>query len=462
MSAVGQEGFFMEKIVYIVHCIDTEGPLYESLTATFERIQDTFGIKLNPSRETLEQLQKKKLDLQGKEDAVARFVEPKRLQYTDTWTRLDELLDTMTSKEFRKKYADSFGNDWIYNWFCLDHVGLTELNPRRRATGYHTVFDHYVDYNRDHGITQDLIQWHFHPIPIVKDMHRSGTGYINTPIFLKILARKIIDRHWFPTAYRPGGHTERADSNWLLEMWIPFDYGNQAMKHGNEDQPDLNKGRFGDWRHAPNYWHPYHPDLYDYQREGSLKRYITRCLNMEARIRELSNDDIRDAFLEAQTYGKSLLSFTNHDEKDMASEVVKVWHMIHNVSKEFKDVKFQFVNAIDGFRKILGLQRIPPPDFQISLRKNRVSSLLKVKAKHDIFGPQPFLAIKLKSQVYYWENFDFQGPNEWSYTFDFHTIDIDAVEKIGIAANNAYGIAEIVVMDANTKYCTRTVMHDTK
>ena len=26
-------------IVYLVHCVDTEGPLYESLEATFERIE---------------------------------------------------------------------------------------------------------------------------------------------------------------------------------------------------------------------------------------------------------------------------------------------------------------------------------------------------------------------------------------------------------------------------------------
>ena len=28
------------KIVYIVHCVDTEGPLYESLLAKFERIKE--------------------------------------------------------------------------------------------------------------------------------------------------------------------------------------------------------------------------------------------------------------------------------------------------------------------------------------------------------------------------------------------------------------------------------------
>ena len=34
------------KTVYIVHAVDTEGPLYESLNAKYERIEDLFGIKI--------------------------------------------------------------------------------------------------------------------------------------------------------------------------------------------------------------------------------------------------------------------------------------------------------------------------------------------------------------------------------------------------------------------------------
>ena len=33
-----------EKIVYFCHCIDTEGPLYESLKAKFQRVKDIFNI----------------------------------------------------------------------------------------------------------------------------------------------------------------------------------------------------------------------------------------------------------------------------------------------------------------------------------------------------------------------------------------------------------------------------------
>ena len=36
-----------EKIVYIVHCIDTEGPLDESLKATFERLKHIYHLNFN-------------------------------------------------------------------------------------------------------------------------------------------------------------------------------------------------------------------------------------------------------------------------------------------------------------------------------------------------------------------------------------------------------------------------------
>ena len=38
------------KTVYIVHAIDTEGPLYESLNAKFERIEDIFKISIKKKK----------------------------------------------------------------------------------------------------------------------------------------------------------------------------------------------------------------------------------------------------------------------------------------------------------------------------------------------------------------------------------------------------------------------------
>ena len=45
------------KIVYIVHAVDTEGPLYESTKATFKRIEELFNLKFKvKSKKKLEDL----------------------------------------------------------------------------------------------------------------------------------------------------------------------------------------------------------------------------------------------------------------------------------------------------------------------------------------------------------------------------------------------------------------------
>ena len=41
----------MNKDLYIVHCIDTEGPMHESISETFKRIDSIFNIKIEPSKE---------------------------------------------------------------------------------------------------------------------------------------------------------------------------------------------------------------------------------------------------------------------------------------------------------------------------------------------------------------------------------------------------------------------------
>ena len=45
-----------DKIVYIVHCIDTEGPLYESRQAKFKRIKDVFNIEIKQTAKNLKKL----------------------------------------------------------------------------------------------------------------------------------------------------------------------------------------------------------------------------------------------------------------------------------------------------------------------------------------------------------------------------------------------------------------------
>ena len=64
----------MSKTLYLVHAIDTEGPLYESLEATFERLEKITGVRLEPTQANLERVRKRELELGGREEVASLAV----------------------------------------------------------------------------------------------------------------------------------------------------------------------------------------------------------------------------------------------------------------------------------------------------------------------------------------------------------------------------------------------------
>lgn len=447
----------MSKDVYIVHCIDTEGPLYESLEGTFEKIFNTFGYKIQPTKENLKRLQNKEIDLGGNEEEVAKVISANQVTTLGTWDEVGRMLDKVTAEDFRNQLKDAEGNGWTFSWFCMDHVGFTGNNPRRRDVGYHNIYDYYQSRYKGHE-TRDIIQWHYHPVSFSGEYNACGINYVAGSNVFEILARKVIDRKFFPCAYRPGFNAERPDSHWLLEQWVPFDYANQAMsKEEHITQRDMIRGRFGNWEGAPTQWYPYHPSHSDYRKVGDCNRWITRCLNMNARMRTITREEVYEAFNQAETEKPALLAFCNHDFRDMEHEINKIRSFIEDVSKEFPEVKFHFVDAITGMRKVLGLQ---PKRVELEMDFNEEEKVLHIQSNDLIFGSQPFLCFKTITGQYLWSNLDYGNANEWWYTFDFHSIELEWIEKIGIAANSTDGTGEIILYDVRTKTKEHYINHD--
>ena len=105
----------MEKNVYIVHCIDTEGPLKETIDVTFERLKDIFGIEFDPSYATIKKLQNQLINLNGIEEDVAKVISKELLAYNDKWENIDKMLEELLSKKFRNQLLDSIGNVIVAN-----------------------------------------------------------------------------------------------------------------------------------------------------------------------------------------------------------------------------------------------------------------------------------------------------------------------------------------------------------
>lgn len=424
------------KTLYFVHCVDTEGPLYESLAAKFECLERSFGLRFKPSAQRLAELQQGRGLPDDLREQVMEFLAPGRRNYKEDWTQVDEMVDELMSPEWRQRHADDAGNGYVFSWFVVDHVGH-DFNPRRRALGFHTIYDHYVEKLAAFAPPMDKLYFHYHPVSYFHAANKNSNSFSYTNHHLQALSRRVIDNLDFPAAFRPGFHLERPDINFFLEQWIPFDYGNQGMPEREEDrkQRDIGGGRYGDWRRAPDLWDVYHPSFADYQRPGGMKRYIARCLNLDSRLRPISEAEIERAFVQASTRGSAILSITNHDEREMRPQIDWFMDTVRAVGSRHRDVRFLHANAVDAIRQHCRLPRVEP--VSLSFRWN--DNTLEIEADKPIWGPQPYFCFKTHDQRYIHENFDFQGEQGWSFTFDDDTIPTSCLEGIGVATNDDFG-----------------------
>ena len=432
------------KTLYVVHCIDTEGPLNETLDATFERLQFIFALNFEPSADTLYKLQNKLIPLDGREDAVARCIAPELLQYNRDWVMLDLMLDDLLSEQFRNRQPDDFGNGWKFSWHCMDHVGLN-ANPRYKAYGYGNIYRYYKSKLRQTRSHQDELNWHFHPLSLTKQPLHAATSYANNySDLLQIICRRVIDDRWFPVVNRPGFHSERPDSHAFLEQWLPFDYANQFFE-GDENQLDMSDGRFGDWRRAPASWRGYHPSHDDYQLPGQCRRKIFRCLNVGTRLRLLNENHVHEAFAEADQCGAAILAFADHDYRDIRPDVIAVQEMLSAVKGQYPDVKVKYAGAEEAAIALEEGEAFTAPELDVELVGRK---LVVTLTGGQTFGPQPFLAIKNHEKNYYHDNLDVIEPRKsWSYIFDEYTMDLKSVEQIGVATAGAKGGYCVKIID---------------
>ncbi len=423
--------------IYFVHAVDTEGPLYENLDEIFKRVKEYYGVEIKSTAENLKKLQDKKIDCGNFTDAIADMLRPDQITFKDTWDKIYLMMDELMSDKFRKQLPDKDGNGYVFSWFCVDHVGYNN-NPRRRTMGFHGIHEEYQRILRKYNCDVDRIYWHFHPMSFSMDAHRSGNNFNFTNYHNEILTRRIIDHSWFPAAFRPTSSI-RMDGNVWLEQWIPFELGNMNVDdHKTLLDSQRLTGVYGldnDCRGAPTDWSIYNPDVRDYRKKGQLKRYIGRCLNVKSYTLEINKSELIKAFETASLGQNVLVSVTNHDFRDMVHETNDYINLVRSVAKKYPNVGFKWSNTVSAFRDVIGLKRQDPVSFSLSISDN----ILHVKSDKQIWGPQPFLAIKTKEGKYYTDNFINDDEYNWRYSFDSWTVELDAIDSVGVATNDLSG-----------------------
>lgn len=103
------------------------------------------------------------------------------------------------------------------------------------------------------------------------------------------------------------------------------------------------------------------------------------------------------------------------------------------------DAKDAFVQVIKRKEKI----NLKPIKFKLKFFKKTRKDYARIQiivTQGEVFGPQPFLAIKTKNGRFIHDNLDFTAKKKiWNYAFYENTIPIKDVSLVGVAANDRLG-----------------------
>jgi hypothetical protein len=304
--------------------------------------------------------------------------------------------------------------------------------------GYNLVFDHY---HQEHGRTihehGDGIYWHYHqPAP-------SGIGnewcsdWTHTQEYERVLAHMVLDRGFYPSAFRAGGRIENNDLSHWIEERVIFDYsccsGNVNWEKIESDGKKLRE--VCDWSKAPLSWRPYHPSDRDYQSKGDMRRWMFRCPDLDSAVHQLSVHDVEVAFEEASEGQNVVLAFFEHDRRDnVADKIKEASRLIHATAKSFSEVNWSYTNALEAAQGAIGLQAGQPPVFKASIQDHQ----LRIEALGELFCKDPFVCAKT-GQEYVSLPVHIIGQNKWITS----RLSWSDIEKIGIAGLSPSGVSGV-------------------
>ena len=158
-----------------------------------------------------------------------------------------------------------------------------------------------------------------------------------------------------------------------------------------------------------------------------------------------------------------MLAFTNHDFRDMRPDIDGVRELLIRVATRLpgRSVPLQRGRhrhargaAAPGAARLRArghalADRRRPPTSSRSGRRSRPS------------GRSRGWPCKTVAGTYHHDNLDIDEPfHRWRYVFDEETFPLGALDAIGVAANNAYGVTTVVNVDPATGAASRRVLND--
>ena len=235
------------------------------------------------------------------------------------------------SDSFRNSHRDSFGNSFKMTWYAeMDYV-FSQANfvysngSSAGVSGYTAVLDLLQNnWGTQIQMYGDSIEWHHHFVKYDGTWQRYNNGpdagYPDYQMYA--LDHMIVDRFFYPSAFRSGWNIMSTPlSNWI-EQWIPFDYC------------PISGG-----------WSPVHayPGMNHWETQTG---------------QSVNEVQIDSSFARARDNGSAIYSFYTHDNVNMQSLIATLHDRLaydDNDEVLYPGVTFKYVTARTGYAVGFGL-----------------------------------------------------------------------------------------------------------
>ena len=133
----------MTKHIYFVHAVDTEGPLYESLEAKFNRIKNVYNIDIeSKTEENLKRIKNREMSLGGMENEIAQMLSGHLTNYNDDWNKISEMHEILFDENLEQimqilKAIHGFLAGTVLIMLVI------QTTQEERDLGHHKIFDYY-------------------------------------------------------------------------------------------------------------------------------------------------------------------------------------------------------------------------------------------------------------------------------------------------------------------------------
>jgi Methyltransferase domain len=363
-------------------------------------------------------------------DTEGPCADPGNPELLATWDAVDAAMDKLFDPRFRERHGDPAGGSLRFGWFFLTWTGFTS-NPRGRDVGYHAVRDHYLErWGAALARYGDEQCWHYHQPAASGVGNEWGVDWAVSSEYERIVSRQVLDRGWFPSCFRAGGTIMSPESSRWVDAWFPIDYSNRAPI----DVPGL-----VDWSAGVAEWGLYHPAVEDFRRAGSGRRRMARSLDLETALHRFGEADVEDAFARAARGEPAILSCFDHDYRDIEARLDAFVAEVEAVASRHPGVPWRFAGPVEAVRRYLDVPSPPALELDAFVLDGDVT----IRSSEPLYQSIPWLAVESGGEVSHVEDGIVRlEPTRWRWRPDAGV----EWERLGIGGSTDLGAATAIAI----------------